>query len=123
MRRPWTSAEISLLRENASLGVRELASLLRRTESSVWHQASRFGVSLRRQPSLCPACGRFPIRDDKTGFCRPCSLRRLADRHRAELARIEAEAREREKQATVEAQRDLWQSRQQVHRARQAALS
>lgn len=44
----WTTHEITMLREHASLGVHEVSRLLGRSESSVQSMAHRLRISLRR---------------------------------------------------------------------------
>jgi len=54
---------------------------------------------------LCPECVRRPVSVPKTGLCGVCHKRRLAESHREKLDELEA-------------QRDLWRSRQQLKRER-----
>lgn len=61
------------------------------------------------EPELCPACAVREISVSVSGLCRVCHLRAIERRHREELARIRAED---------EAQRGVWQARQEVKRER-----
>ena len=63
-------------------------------------------MSMAPRTQLCPACGVRPQRQNVSGLCTACHLKHQADRHRDRLAEIEA-------------QRDAWTARQQVHRARE----
>jgi hypothetical protein len=120
--RPWNSKEIAYLSANAGLGADELARELGRSKRSVQELAWRFQISLRRRLPVCPNCGKYPVHDDnKLGFCRPCTLRQHAAAHRRKLAELEAAERRREAAATADAQRALWQSRQELARARRKA--
>lgn len=47
--RPWTTAELALLRDQSDLGARALAQILDRSIQSVKHVAHRHGISLRRR--------------------------------------------------------------------------
>lgn len=58
--------------------------------------------------TLCPQCVRRPAEVRRSGLCRPCHLRHLAEAHADEL---EAHA----------AQRDLWAARQRKQRATKGA--
>ena len=148
--KPWTSKELALLRDNATRGARECAKLLDRSLPSVRCTAHRHRISLRRRGSrrgsvlgqprgvslrrglredlvgprvaaavaarmaldreveLCPYCAARPISVKTTGLCRTCHLHALAEAHREQLTEIEA-------------QRALWQSRQELKRARDGA--
>jgi hypothetical protein len=148
--KPWTSKEVALLRDNAARGARECSNLLGRSLPSVRCTAHRHRISLRRPGSrrgsvlgqprgvslrsglredlvgpkvaaamaarmaldreaeLCPYCAARPITVPTTGLCRTCHLHALAQAHREQLAEIEA-------------QRALWQSRQELKRARDGA--
>lgn len=55
------------------------------------------------QPDLCPSCAARPVERPRTGLCQPCHLMALADAHRHDQARAEA-------------QRELWTERQRKHR-------
>lgn len=150
--RPWTTGDLAVLRENASLGAAEVARLLGREERAVRQAAYRHRISLRRRGSrrglvlgqprgvslgaelredllsgkvdaaviarrmaadhdaeLCPCCGRRPVRVEASGMCRVCHLEALAAHHLELLAEIQA-------------QRELWTARQQVHREQLALL-
>lgn len=90
----WTSREIRYLEEHANDGAEEIARNLGRSRHSVEVQASRFGISIRKQ-WLCPKCGHTVFRplSSVTGWCASCTkaLRRktLAD----EVRRLEEEVR------------------------------
>jgi hypothetical protein len=58
---------------------------------------------------ICPSCAAREITNPKTGLCTVCHKRGLERAHREELERLRAEDA---------AQRDLWQARQEVKRAR-----
>jgi hypothetical protein len=47
--RPWTTAELAVLREQGHLGSKALAQILDRSVQSVKHVAHRHGISLRRR--------------------------------------------------------------------------
>jgi hypothetical protein len=147
----WTTAELTLLRERAHDGAAAVADLLGRSVVSVKKAAQRHRVSLRRpgvtcglvlnQPrdvklsgefrdaiakgrigpnaiaermelaktaEICPACGKRPVTMTSTGWCRPCHLSHLADAQRELLYELEA-------------QREPWQVRQSLKRAKDAA--
>lgn len=144
--RPWTTAEIRLMREHAHLGAEAVARLLGRSVRSVQGAAARQRISLRR---------RGVRRGSVLGQPRGVSLRpevRETLFHRGELVarrlRVEREAElcpccaqrpqrvrvtglclpchlerlaeaHREAQAEIEAQRRLWAERQRLHRARE----
>lgn len=121
----WTVKETRYLRGHAALGAAELARRLRRSEAAVRKRAHVLGISLRRPGEtrgpmhggsvrrpvsapardLCPACGAREIAPGGSGFCRPCTLRHLAEEHRREAAELAAE-------------RELWAARQAHKRAR-----
>jgi len=149
--RPWTVAELQLLRDNATHGVHVVALLTNRSVWSVRRAAYRHRITLRRKgerqgkvlnelksgddPSrgrildgigsanridhyvameaaarkgesaeLCPSCVARPIERPRTGLCHPCHLMALAEAHRHDQARAEA-------------QRQLWTERQRKHRS------
>ena len=62
-------------------------------------------MRLDEDAELCPSCAARPVRVRQTGLCRVCHLHRLEQAHREALAELEA-------------QRGLWQSRQELKRAR-----
>jgi len=64
-------------------------------------------LTLSGDLELCPCCGVRPVAVRTTGWCRPCHLARLSQAHREELSEIEA-------------QRELWRTRQAAKRARSA---
>ena len=120
-RRPWTTTDLAVLRDNAGLGVAALSELLRRSPSSVKLFAYRNGISLRRRRCLCPACGCFFVAlSSHSGFCRVCEVRAQAAQRRCELAAIEHRLHEREHRAVLAAESELATVRQQVHRAQLA---
>lgn len=148
--RPWSTGDLAFMRANASLGAAQLARLMNRSKGAVEKAASRHGISLRRpgerrglvlrQPrgvslrvelrddlldsnfaaavaarmaidreaDLCPRCVARPITVRATGLCRTCHVHVLTEAHREQTAEIEA-------------QRALWQSRQELKRARDRA--
>ena len=63
-------------------------------------------MRLDRERSLCPVCGRRPVRNSRSGFCLVCHKRALAEAH-FELVE------------ELDAQRALWASRQALCRARE----
>lgn len=48
LKRPWTVTEVTILRENARLGLPAVSTLLGRSEQSVQSAAKRYRISLRR---------------------------------------------------------------------------
>lgn len=128
---PWSTAELSTLREHAALGAATLAAMLGRSERAVRAKASELALSLRRDgetrgrrpagldplalaairerrthlEGLCPLCSRRPIEVKRAGCCQVCYQRELADAHRDAAARA-ASARE------------LDAARQEKHRTR-----
>lgn len=67
---------------------------------------ARRPLRLAQGAPLCPGCLARPQEVRRTGLCRPCHLRHLAQAHR-------------EHQEDRAAQRELWRERQRKHRARQ----
>lgn len=70
--RPWTSAELALLRSKARMGEAALAELLGRSRRSVRNQASRQGVSLR-PPGVRGGLMLGQPRDLSLGRAEPCA--------------------------------------------------
>lgn len=146
----WTGSEIAFLRRNAAMGAAAIARELGRSVGSVEQQAYRLRISLRqrgsrrgsvlgqargisiraamredvlagrvsattinerlridREAELCPSCAVRPAAVQSSGLCRICHNHALADAHREALA-------------VIESQRDVWQSRQELKRARDA---
>lgn len=125
--RPWTTAELRVLRLFTGLGRNGLASLLERSPGSISAKAKEEGISLeeisndyditpeildllrrvRETPSLaiCPNCCRRLARMKSTGFCRTCHLEQLVARHEERIDEKIAE-------------RKLDQVRQAAHRLR-----
>lgn len=112
--RPWTTAELKVLRLFATLGRDGVAALLDRSPTSVAAIAREHGISLkatgediavnaeiigllervRETPYLavCPMCGKRWATMRDTGVCRPCHLDRLIS---LAQERLEVETRQR----------------------------
>lgn len=96
----WTTKDLAYLEEHAAEGALAVAIALNRSVSSVKHQASRYGISLRRR-WLCRRCGcvTFSAPSPKTGWCVSCTREAQADEIASQIHLMEAE-RERELRAT-----------------------
>ena len=145
----WTTVEIALLRENASLGVTRLASLLQRSEPSILRAAHRHRVSLRtpgerRGSVLGQPRGislKRRIREDivsgavdatvlaermrldaEAELCPCCGIRpvRVPSTGMCRACHLSRLADlHREALAECAAQQELWRERQALHRARE----
>lgn len=93
----WSKEEIAYLERHASDGAEAVASRLGRSVHAVEVMASRMGVSLR--PSWqCPNCGRTTYRplDQRTGWCKACTIEASHDVAAAKNREIRAMIREEE---------------------------
>lgn len=100
--------ELRYLADHRYEGAPNIARALHRSKSAVEHQASRYGISLRRRWE-CPACGAavFSPLHPVTGWCAACSKAA----RRAELEEELRDMREEEERVRRE------------NRARQALYS
>lgn len=108
--RRWTMRELEYLRDHADDGASVVARRLNRTIRSVYDQASRYGISLRRRWA-CPRCGSRVTRplDPRTGWCRACSM---------EVRRRELEERTREMEEEAEREEAERKARQALYARR-----
>ncbi len=148
--KPWTTTEIGILRENASLGATALAALLHRSEASVRRAAERHrislrrpgerrgsvlgqprGVSLKRQMRDDILCGMVDAAvlaerlrlDAEAELCPACGVRpvRVTTTGLCRACHLSRLADlHREALAEISAQKELWRERQTLHRAREA---
>ena len=107
----WTEAEIAYLQDHAGDGAESVAKALGRSRKGVDHQASRYGLSLKRR-WLCPFCGMptFTPLNQRTGWCRSCSIaisKRNAEKRNAELQR-EVTEEERRYTAAIRARQVVY---------------
>lgn len=101
----WYTAEIKYLEEHANEGAEAIAKALKRSVRSVEHQASQYGISLRKTWQ-CPKCGQLTARplSSKTGWCSNCTKEQNIERLASEVRQLEEEV-EREKRNNRERQR------------------
>lgn len=104
--RPWTTADLQFLRDNAGrMPRRELSRCLKRGAAAVRQQAYRMrrageDVDLRcfeSRLATCPHCGALRSRMGQDGICEPCRRRRqlakVHERIAALLAQLPMEQR------------------------------
>lgn len=89
-----TPERLAQIREDVLAGDSRMSDLERR--------ALEIAMGDRQRP-VCPACGARPQERKTTGLCEVCHLRALAQAHR-------------EDQARRDAQRELWRARQEASR-------
>jgi len=66
-------------------------------------------MKIDHDAALCPCCGYREIEVKNSGLCRCCHVEKLISGHRDALAALDA-------------QRQLWSVRQELHRARVASI-
>lgn len=95
----WTTDEIRYLEEHQGEGAMAIAEALGRSESSVEHQAHRYGISLRKRWH-CPRCGAITFKplSTVTGWCANCTKEQRSERIAEEVREMEEEVRRSERE-------------------------